>query len=342
MRRALVLAGLLLAACGAMAQPAVVEPSAALQCLMPPAAQRGAPVFPFEAFKQGMSGQVKVRLRFTGPDLAPGVTVLSQVGDDSFLDAVRAHVATLRVPCHDGQRAAAELDIDFVFRAGDATPVAPAVPVDPAQADHDRQAACLTRTDGTAFPDYPLRALKEGVEGRVLVQMRFDAPDKPPVVRVLPRVGGDGAGSQNHPTRHFVEPLRTWAAGYRLPCLQGEPLTITTSYLFRSEKVFGFKPGLSLREVLPMVRGIGQQRLQFDFTQMGCPFDVSLSYRQPNLPNAVRAPIGSSPAHAAFADWLRQMQLDLPAAALDTVYGDDLQFTVPCLKIDLNPTGVTS
>lgn len=337
MRRALVLAGLLLAAGGAMAQPAVLEPSPALQCLWPPPAQRGEPTYPFEAFKQGLGGQVKVRLRFAGPDRPPGVKVLSHQGDDSFVDAVRAHVATLRVPCHDGRQAAAELDFDFVFRAGDATPVAPAVPVDPAEAERQRQKACLTRTDGVAYPQYPKPALREGVEGRVLVQMRFDAPDQPPAVRVLPRVGGDGANPQRHTTRHFVEPLRDWAAGFRLPCLQGEPLTITTSYVFRSEKVFGFKPGLTLRQLLPMVRGIRQQRLQFDFTRMACPFDVSINYRQPNLPNAVRDPIGNSAPHAAFADWLRQMQFDLPEPTLEMIYGDDLQFTVPCFKLDLNP-----
>ncbi|GCL65832.1 hypothetical protein [Pseudaquabacterium pictum] len=337
MRRALVLAGLLLAAGGAMAQQAVLEPSAALQCLSPPTAQRGEPTYPFEAFKQGLSGRVKVRLRFAGPDRPPGVKVLSHQGDDSFVDAVRAHVATLRVPCHDGRQDAAELEFDFVFRAGDGTPVASAVPVDPAEAERQRQKACLTRTDGSAFPEYPWPAQMAGAEGRVLVQMRFDAPDQPPAVRVLPRVGGDGSGSQSHPTRHFVEPLRTWAAGYRLPCLQGGPLTITTSYVFRGAKVYGFTSGLTFRQLLPMVRGIRQQRLQFDFTRMGCPFDVSVNYRQPNLPNAVRDPVGNSAAHAAFADWLRQMQLDLPEPTLDLIYGDDLTFTVPCFKLDLNP-----
>ena len=341
MRRAWALAAGLMAAGAAMAQQTVLEPSAAVQCLSPPAAERGAPAYPFAAYKQGLHGRVMVRLRFTGPGLVPAVTVLAHEGDDGFIDAVKLHVRTLRVPCLGDQPA--ELDIDYVFRPTDDQPVAPAVPVDPRHAARQRQMACLTRVDGASYPDYPRQALEQGAQGRVLMELRFDAPDKPPAVRLLPRVGGDAAEQRSHATRVFLDPLRSWAEGYRLPCLDGDPLTIAQVYTYRIEgSDFGFKPGLGLRELLPLVRGVRQQRLQFDTQAMGCPFNLSLLYRQPNLPNQIQETGAPVAARAPLLDWLRGIQLDLPHRALDAVYGDTLVFTVPCLKIDLNPTGVTS
>lgn len=340
MRLALALAGGLLAVGAAMAQQTALEPSAAVQCLTPAAAQRGAPDYPFVAYKQGLSGRVKAQLRFTGPALAPAVTVLEQSGDDSFVDAVRAHVRSLRVPCMVGDQAV-DLVFDFVFQP-DESRVA-AWPEDMADAQRQQQLRCIRHTGDANMPGYPEHALRQGMQGRVLVELRFEAPDQPPVARILPRVGGDATEQRSHGTRAFVQPLRDWVAGYRLPCLQGPPITLSQVYVYRiGDSQFGFKPGLGLRDVLPLVKGLRQQRLLFDFSTMGCPFDVSLTYRQPNMPNSVLARGDRHPAREGFLDWLRQIQLDLPDKTLDTVYGDTLQLTVPCLKIDLNPTGVTS
>jgi hypothetical protein len=338
MRRALVLAGWLLAAGAAMAQQqTTLEPSAAVQCLSPPAAQR-VPEFPFAAYKQHLNGRVQVQLRFTGPTLAPAVTVLAQEGDSSFVDAVRAHVSSFRVPCHASDQPV-DLVFDFHFRPDqpDAPVVAP-LPVDSADAARAQQLQCIENSGGSNLPAYPLEARREGVQGRVLVELRFEAPDKPPLAKLLPRIGGDAAAQGRHDTRYFLAPLRTWLAGYRMPCLQGAPVTVTQVYVFVLEgSSFGFKPGLVLRDVLRTVRDIRRQRLQFDFSTMGCPFDVALRYRQPNLPNLAQALGGQHPARQPFLDWLAQVQLDLPDKSLDAVYGDELKFSVPCLKIDLNP-----
>ncbi|MES2717919.1 MAG: hypothetical protein V4795_19280 [Pseudomonadota bacterium] len=336
MRRLLACAGLLLAASGAVAQQAVLAPSAAVSCLSPAAAQRGVPAYPFQAFKDKRPGDVQVRLRFDGPTLAPTVTVLSQQGDASFVDAVRVHAATLRVPCHDGG-APVELDFDFAFRPDD-TPLPP-VPVDPADAERERQLQCLAHTSGRNMPVYPPAALRgNAVQGRVLAEMRFEAPDQPPATRLLPRIGGEAANPGRHETQVFLGPLRDWTAGYRMPCLSGRPITVRRTYVYVVEgESWGFKPGITLRELLPMVRNIGQQRLQFDFTQMQCPFDVRLEYFQPNLPNGVSVSGPPVPARQPFIDWLAQTQLDLPDKSLDAVYADVLKLTVPCLKIDLNP-----
>jgi hypothetical protein len=340
MRGALALAAWLMAASAAMAQQTMLAPSAAVECLSPPAAERGVPEYPFAAYKQQLNGRVRVQLRFTGAALAPAVTVLEQDGDASFVDAVQDHVRSLRVPCLQGEQPV-DLLFDFVFRPDEPRP-AP-LPQDADDARRAQLARCLTNQGGSNMPDYPPAALRQNVQGRVLVAMRFDAPDRPPEVRLLPRTGGDAADKRRHPSALFLPPLRDWTAGYRLPCLQGPPVTLTQTYVYRIEgDAFGFMPGLGLRDVLPLVQGLRQQRLLFDFSTMGCPFDVALQYRQPNLPNRVRVLGDPHPARGPFVDWLRQARLDLPAKSLDAVYGDELRFTVPCLKIDLNPQGVTS
>ena len=340
MRRAVVLAGLLLAAGWAMAQHTSLSPSAAVACLSPPPAARGAPEYPFEAFKAELPGNVQVRLRFTGPGLAPKVTVLGQQGDFSFVNAVRSHVATLRLPCHDGD-GPVDLDFDFAFRP-DETPLSP-VPVDPAHAERQRQLQCLEHRSRRNMPSYPDEVLRTGMlRARVPVELRFEAPDRPPVVRLLPRVGGDSPQGGRYETDALLPTLRTWAEGYRLPCLSGGAITLVRTYVFLSERdSWGFKPGISLRDLLPLVRNIRQQRLQFDFTQMQCPFGVRVQYLQPNLPNRVAQLGPPVAARQPFIDWLVHTQFDMPAESLDAVYGDDLTLTVPCLKIDLNPTGVT-
>ena len=340
MRRALVLAGLLLAAGWTMAQRTSLSPSAAVACLSPPPAARGAPEYPFEAFKAKLPGDVQVRLRFTGPGLAPQVTVRSQQGDTSFVDAVRSHVATLRLPCHDGAEPV-DLDFSFAFRP-DEQPLSP-VPVDPADAERQRQLQCLEHRSGRNMPSYPLAAERAGVQARVPVELRFEAPDRPPVVRLLPRVGGDSPLGGRYETDSLLPTLRSWAEGYRMPCLSGGAITMLRTYVFLMEgDSWGFKPGISLRDLLPLVRNIRQQRLQFDFTQMQCPFGVHVEYLQPNLPNRVAQLGPPVAARQPFIDWLVQTQFDMPPKSLDAVYGDNLTLTVPCLKIDLNPTGVTS
>ena len=340
MRWAVVLAGLLLAASCAMAQRSTLAPSAAVACLSPPPAQRGTPDYPFEAFKYKLPGDVHVRLRFTGPERAPAVTVLDHQGDAGFVDAVRGHVATFRLPCHDGV-APVDLDFSFAFRP-DETPQPP-VPTDLADAERQRQLQCMEHRSGLNMPSYPMPALKAGVQARVPVELRFEAPDLPPAVRLLPRVGGDSVQRGRYETDVFLSTLRSWAEGYRLPCLSGGPITVERTFVFVVEgDAWGFKPGVSLRELLPLVRNIRQQRLQFDFTRMQCPFDLRLSYFQPNLPNVVQQTGTPVAARQPFIDWLTQVQFDMPDKSLDSVYGDSLTITVPCLKIDFNPSGVSS
>ena len=43
------------------------------------------------------------------------------------------------------------------------------------------------------------------------------------------------------------------------------------------------------------------------------------------------------PSRRPFLDWLRQSVLELPEPTLDSVFADTARFTVPCMKINLQP-----
>lgn len=340
------LRGLLaLAACllggPAAAQQAVLEPSAAQLCLSHGGAKGEQPEYPLIAFKEGRPGRVTMALRFTGPNLRPAVTVLAKEGNaetiDSFVESVERFVRAYRVPCLAANAAPVELVFDFVFRPNDRQ-VHWRKPQD-ADADAQRvQLACLVHQSGEKGPAYPYDALRLNVQGRVLLRLRFEAADQPPVAEVLTREQAGAGLNSRRGLRLLAAPLEQWAAGYRLPCYQGRPLTTTLTFVYRIEgEAYGFKPGLTLPTLLPMVSGIARQRLDFDTTRMACPFDVQLQYLRPLQANWV-AEVGSpDPARRPLLDWLAQIELKVAETALDSVFADTALITVPCMKINLNP-----
>jgi hypothetical protein len=326
----------------AASQQTRLEPSAAVACLSPPAGQRGAPEYPFDAFKRGLKGQVHVMLSFAGPDTSPAIEVLLNEGDDSFLASVKAHVRSLRVPCHDGGAAPVQLRFDYAFRPDDRKVYA-SPPEDGDGAARLAQLACVVHESGGKAPAYPQDALRLKLQGRVLVRLRYEAPDKPPVAEFFPRAGPDASYGTKRRAQMLQAPIEDWVSGYRMPCLAGRPITTTMVFVYLIEgESYGFKPGLTLMDLLPKVRNIRLQRLNFDFNQMGCPFEVAWQYNQPRLPNWVGEVGEHNPARRPFLDWLRQSDLDLAPPMLDSIYADTARFTVPCLKIDLNPTGASS
>lgn len=319
------------------AQQVTLEPSAAVACMTPAADARGVPEYPFVAFKSGHKGRVRVVLSFTSPDTHPAVKVTEHEGDDSFVDAVKAHVRQFRVPCHDGGEKPVRLTFDFRFRSDDRE-VFYSGPADADAAAREAQLACMVHESGRKAPAYPDHAQHAQVQGRVVARLRFEAPDKPPAVEVYTRADAQSSSASRRDTEMLSEPIKAWAEGYRLPCLQGRPITTNVVFVFRLERdAYGFKPNMTLMSLLPAVRNIKLQRLNFDFNRMACPFDVELTYYQPHRPNTV-AEIGShDPARRPFLDWLRQSVLDLPEPTLDSVFADTARFTVPCMKINLQP-----
>lgn len=60
-------------------------------------------------------------------------------------------------------------------------------------------------------------------------------------------------------------------------------------------------------------------------------------YTQPLRRNEVRQ-IGSfNAARRPLLEWLAGIELDMPSTTLDSVYGDTAYFSIPCIKLDLNP-----
>lgn len=326
----------------ATAQQMTLEPSAAVACLTPAAGARGAPEYPFAAFKAAKAGRVKVALTFTTPQTRPALEVLVQEGDEAFVeafvDAVQQHVRDYRVPCHDGSNTPVRLLFDFHFRPDDRR-VRWGAPVDEADALRAEQQRCIVHSRGYQKPAYPSDALQGGVQGRVLTRLRFEAPDRPPAVEVFPTPPPSNRIGARRLTASLEDQVAQWVVGYRMPCQAGAPVSVVFTFIYLIDGMggYGFKPGLSLADVLPLVRGISQQTLDFDTQPMGCPFDISLQYRQPAMANLVGEVGPVNPARRPLIDWLSKSELDVPQKLLASFYGDTTTLHVPCLKIDLKP-----
>jgi hypothetical protein len=309
------------------AQGMVAEPSAAVHCLTPGLAERGAPEYPFQAFKLEQRGRVKVMLIFRSPEDAPEMDVLEREGDRMFIHAVREHVKAFRVPCLAQGDAPARLQFEYVFRPDDRK-VVQSEPLDPRAQERQDLAKCVRHLSGASAPDYPGSAARAEIQGRVRTRLRFFAPDQPPEIESFSRPAHDQLRA------HVAD----WSRGLRMPCYQGEPVVVGRWYNFRMEgDTYGFKPGLTFKDLLPTIKGIREQKVAFDTRQMACPFDVELLYQQPDTGNFVGQVGNADASRRQFLQWLAAMQLDLPSQVLDSIYGDTVRFTVPCIQLNLQP-----
>lgn len=321
-------AALALASLGAAAQQVVLEPSAAVRCLRTVSTTRDEPEYPLDEWKGGKKGRVQVELVFTASDSEPDIKVLQSEGGDSFVDAVREFVDTLRLPClKETGGGPVRLRFDYVFQP-DSRRVHWARPVDQQDVYRRKMLDCVKHPSGEKAPSYPTDALRHELQGRVLARLRFTAANQPPTVEVFHR-----------PKARMLAPtIDSWARALRMPCFEGtEAVEATWVYVFRLEDdSYGFKP-MDLRSFVSRVRDIRNQRVQFDLNTMGCPFDLKLQYRQPYLPNLVGEVGDSDPSRRPFIEWLQAQQLDLPERSLDSIFGDSTTLSIPCGKIDLKP-----
>lgn len=320
----------LLAGLPALANGLSLAPSPVLGCLQSTTGapgERGAPEYPARQWNRGEAGRVLVELIFTGADLRPEVKVLTSEGADEFVDAVKAHARALRTPCLNPADIPARLRLDFVFKPTERTGSAPQ-PTDPDADARARQVQCIVPNPASP-PDYPMAARRYEVQGRLLVQARFVSADGPPEVTVLSRPASEV----------FFDTARSWAQTFRMPCFEGRPVQTEYLMIYRLEGAgsFGFRP-LTLQQFLGNVRGIQQQRVLFDFNTMGCPFALRLQYLQPLARNQVVEASLPNPLRRPFMQWLEAATLDLNERANDAVFGDSVALTIPCLRLDLQPT----
>lgn len=323
LRPALIAAGLLALAGAAWSQTVTLEPEAAQRCLTGP----GEPAYPFGAWKTETRGTVEVQLRFDAPDRPPVATLKATEGGDAaydFVEAVRAHVAQLRVPCMAKGAAPVRLEQVYVFRPDDRK-VFWSKPRSADEAARREMLGCLVHPPES--PPYPKRAEKENVQGVVIGIARYEAPDRPPVITLHARPHA----------RLLLPAVRDFLEASRLPCHRGEPLETAMSFVFRFEgHAEGLRP-LTLTQLLPAVRGLRQAGLTLDTRPMACPFDVKFQFRQPMLSNIVGEVGAREPARRPLIDFLERVDLDLPGRTLDAIYGDTTTITVPCLQIDIPP-----
>lgn len=303
-----------------------LAPSPLSTCLVPPAATRGTPEYPAEQWKNGQAGRVLTELIFTGPQLRPEFKVIESSGDEAFIEAVRRHVRDYRLPCLEDADIPARVRLEFDFRPTERAVEQPE-PKDPSLADRQQLLKCVVNTR-ERLPDYPSLARAQGVQGRVLVRMRFVSADGPPEVTVLSRPAG----------ALFVGPAREWATHFRLPCFTGLALNTHYMLVYRMEGAgdFGFRD-TSLVQFVASIRNIHEQRVFFDFNTMSCPFEVRLNYLQPQQRNIVIQINQPRPARRAFLDWLADAELKLSERAQDAVFGDNVVLQIPCSRLNLQP-----
>lgn len=322
---ALVLAAALCGVVNPAAAQATLATSPALACLSRVDGSAAQPAYPPAALARKQGGSVRVQLTFSGPEAAPEVTILAASPDPQLDSAVTAHVRQFRVPCMQAGDSAVTLTQEYLFDALQQSRVMASPPRDSADVARAAQLACMAHVDGAKEPAYPAAALKRGDKGVLLVRMRFDSPSEAPSIEMVQAV--------NSP--RLRRALTEYAAGLRLPCLQGPPVTIMTAYKYRfaSDSSVLLRDS-SLLEVLAAARDL-HTPVQFDFNTMACPFDLRLSYARPFGENRVQQLDSDVPARRPLMDWLRNLTLKLSDSDSARVFGETFVISVPCSKLDL-------
>jgi hypothetical protein len=318
---------LLLVAAAASAQQVDLPISAVSRCLTVREGGAEAPDYPLTAFTDRTRGAVQVLLVFDRADAAPRVTVQENIGGDDFVNAVRQHARDLRLPCLQPGEAPARLVRDYQFVPDDRQ--VHWFRTEDADADAQRAAwRCVRHASGASKPEYSRAARRAEVQGRVVAELRFDSADKPPqqVVHARPSAS------------ELARSVETWLTGLRMPCHTGGVSKSDWVFEFRFEgdDRYGFRK-LPFTSLVGATLGIERQRLQFDTTTMGCPFEIDFRFRQPHLRNLVGEVGERQAARRPLLEWMETINLRLNGNQLDSVYGDQTRITVPCIRIDLKP-----
>lgn len=309
----------------AHAQTVSLPPSAAIECMTPPVAARGKPVYPPEMLQRKEGGTIRVELVFTGPDAAPETRLLDKRDSYSGLvDAIREHVSSLRVPCMTPDSGPVRISQTFVFRPDDGRDVVSLPARDLGDEARERTRECLTRITPEVQPEYPTGALRDDAEGRFLVRLRFPSPSAPPEVKFV-------AGPDH---RSLRKAITDFTPGYRLPCQSGAPVELDIVFVFHidggARTVLRDMP---LKTFLRAARSLPPAR--FDFGAMGCPFDLRVSYFQPFKPSKVGQLDTAREERLDFMAWLRGIELKVDEDTALDLMGDTFTLSVPCGTLDL-------
>ena len=311
--------------CSAQGIPQLVNGQSYLSCLVPAAADRGAPEYPERQIFSKNSGLVRVALTFTSKDSAPSVRILNrdQWNEEAFEEfsrSVERFVSKYRLPCL--MESSAEIRQEFQFSPD----VKKAFASDASDAPSEMvRSDCKFEYRG-AKPEYPYGA--QTPFGNVYLRMKFMQRDEPPDVKVL--YGGG----------HYLlaETAKSWMQQYRLRCAKPIEKPIETTQTVRFAPPGGVKVALKDMSLIPFLQSVDRKSLgqpKFDFQTMICPFEVKVTLLQPHAPNVVRELEHIEPARKDFLQWLTKLVFKYPEGYERFLVGDTTTLTVPCMVLDL-------
>ena len=316
-----------LMACAAHAQTAELPSAADAQAVSCMQRGTGKLRYPASDLEARTPGTVRVSLRFTAPDRRPEVKVIFRAASDAMVSEVEDLVRDYRVPCLSGAPVTAVQEFVFTPRVTD--PITWTPPRAVRDTDDSPERASCMRTPAAA-PDFAGGFLQRGI-ANVFVDMTFTAPDAPPDVTLAYSNAG----------KWQEEEVRSYVARYRLPCLAvgAKPLAVRQQFQFRPYGVGKrvFKDAVPLGSFLSNMKGIREQRVEFDLNTMSCPFQVAWTLGKPALDNRVGEVGKPDLNRTEFLAWLADLQMDLKEASFQQLLGETVIVSVPCGRLSLAP-----
>ncbi|MBA4217977.1 MAG: hypothetical protein V3V71_10215 [Roseateles sp.] len=320
-------AALGLCAFGAQAQIGISDRSGedTLACLQRPAT----PKYPDEALETRTSGFYRLELRFTDAKRAPEVKFLFSAGSEALRDAAEDYARKFRLPCLKAEHTLALLQ-EIRFRAVSDGDVSAAAPLNLPEAVDRRLDACLRTPPDSLRLNEPmqLQSFKRDLKnGNLVVALSFNAPDKPPEIRVL----------YDSLNRRHRDDVLSYVEEYRVPCMQaGQRYTMQQTFRvgFDNNRRFAFKD-VGIVKFLGMVKNVDARPVHFELDTMGCPFRLSFVLGRPAVRNGVYENGTPNPNRLAFMAWLEELELALTKEQFENLLDAELLIDVPCGTIKL-------
>jgi hypothetical protein len=302
----------------------IEQPSSAVVCLTPALAVRGLPAYPADELKMKAGAKVRVQLTFESANASPGVQVLANTGMPEFADSVRDFVQRYRLPCLADGEAPVRASQEFVFDPGDGRKIVyKGLSPEP---EASIPQSCFHQPG--SGPRYPMAATQNAEGGTLLARVSFEQTDASPKVRIL----------YNARSPTLERAIQSHLEAYRFTCPLpgGRPVvaTQTFSFVIDGASRYAFKD-IGLPEFLRMVDPAGLTNARFDFNQLSCPFDLSVTVRRPYAENVVGEYGEADPRRRPFMEWLRQLTVVLPKKMEPYLFGQSMKVSVPCLRLEL-------
>lgn len=282
----------------------------------------------YQQLREG--GFVRFKLVFRRADQAPELEVLARSMRQDLLEDVRVYLKQYRLPCLPAGESVVAVQ-EVRFSAVPSTPILWGGLLDVPEAVPQAVNDCLRTPANPIKVDWNYR-----VDGRralknhenLVVELRFDAADSPPKVKVL----YDSAPAA------FRKAVLSYVDEYRWPCFVegGRPMEFEQQFHLAntSDKKLVLKD-LRLLDLLGVTKDIDKAQVYFDFNTMACPFDLVLGVGMPAFPNSVSEVGERNLNRIGFLKWLKGLSLNLMPDDFEQLLGQKTVVTVPCGVLSL-------